>query len=126
MVIPGNLTMQDCDNGRASIYVQVLGTIVFVVVWPFIVLDMKWFPLGRPAAALVGGALMVIFHVATQSDVYEIQAEIGNMQTIFLLVGMMMLSYYYDREGMLRLVSLWIFGSTSNKPLKLVDDFFFN
>lgn len=118
MVIPGNLTMQDCDNGRASIYVQVLGTIVFVVVWPFIVLDMKWFPLGRPAAALVGGALMVIFHVATQSDVYEIQAEIGNMQTIFLLVGMMMLSYYYDREGMLRLVSLWIFGSTSNKPLK--------
>ena len=118
MVIPGNLTMQDCENGRASIYVQVMGTIIFVVVWPFIVLDMKWFPLGRPAAALVGGALMVIFHVATQSDVYEIQAEIGNMQTIFLLVGMMILSYYYDCEGMLRLVSLWIFGATSNKPLK--------
>ena len=118
MVTPGNLTMQDCVNGSASIYVQVMGTIIFVVVWPFIVLDMKWFPLGRPAAALVGGALMVIFHVATQSDVYEIQAEIGNMQTIFLLVGMMILSYYYDREGMLRLVSLWIFGSSSNKPLK--------
>ena len=115
------LTLTDCDNGRAAIYVQVLGTIIFVVVWPFIVLDMKWFPLGRPAAALMGAALMVMFHVATQDDVYDIQAEIGNMQTIFLLVGMMMLSYYYDREGLLRLIALWIFGGTAaKKPLKYI------
>lgn len=121
MVAAGNLTETDCDNGRAPIYVQVLGTVIFVAVWPFIVLDMKWFPLGRPAAALMGGALMVIFHVATQSDVYEIQSELGNMQTIFLLVGMMMLSYYYDREGLLRLIALWIFGgTTAKKPLKYI------
>ena len=102
---------QHCaDGGTAPIYVQVLGTIVFVAVWPFIVLDMKWFPLGRPAAALVGAAFMVVTHVVTQKDVYDIQGLLGNMQTIFLLVGMMMLSYYYDREGLLRMVGLWIFG----------------
>ena len=102
---------QHCANGgTAPIYVQVLGTIVFVTVWPFIVLDMKWFPLGRPAAALVGAAFMVVTHVVTQKDVYDIQGLLGNMQTIFLLVGMMMLSYYYDREGLLRMVGLWIFG----------------
>lgn len=107
----GDVLHQHCQNGgTAPIYVQVLGTIVFVTVWPFIVLDMKWFPLGRPAAALVGAAFMVVTHVVTQNDVYDIQGLLGNMQTIFLLVGMMMLSYYYDREGLLRMVGLWIFG----------------
>lgn len=107
----GDVLHKHCQNGgTAPIYIQVLGTIVFVVVWPFIVLDMKWFPLGRPAAALVGAAFMVVTHVVTQNDVYDIQGLLGNMQTIFLLVGMMMLSYYYDREGLLRMVGLWIFG----------------
>ena len=100
---------------KVPIYVQVVGTIIFVVVWPFIVLDMKWFPLGRPAAALVGATLMVVFHIVTQSEVYAIQGDFGNMQTIFLLVGMMMLSYYYDREGLLRLIALWIFGGEKGK-----------
>lgn len=107
-----------CKEEGAEIYIQVLGTIIFVVVWPFIVLDMKWFPLGRPAAALVGGGLMVVFTVVGQYETYDIQAELGNMQTIFLLVGMMILSYYYDREGVLRLVALVIFGS--NRPFKTI------
>ena len=105
---------------KVSIYVQVVGTIIFVVVWPFIVLDMKWFPLGRPAAALVGATLMVVFHIVTQSEVYDIQGDFGNMQTIFLLVGMMMLSYYYDREGLLRLIALWIFGDGKGKSFSSI------
>lgn len=107
----------DCDEEDSSLYVKIVATIIFVVVWPFIVFDMKWFPLGRPAAALVGGALMVIFNAVGQMEVYDIQAELGDMQTIFLLVGMMMLSYYYDREGLLRLVALKIFGS-GHQPLR--------
>lgn len=110
---------QKCKEEGAELYVQILGTIIFVVVWPFIVLDMKWFPLGRPAAALVGGGLMVVFTVVGQIETYDIQAEIGNMQTIFLLVGMMMLSYYYDREGLLRLVALAIFGGKT-MPFKSI------
>ena len=133
---PGNITLSDAlstqlhnvkgggggsecgDGATAPIYIQVLATIVFVVVWPFIVLDMKWFPLGRPAAALVGAGLMVIVTVVGQMEVYDIQGELGNMQTIFLLVGMMMLSYYYDREGLLRLIALKIFGD--RKPFKTI------
>ncbi len=108
---------QKCKEEGAALYVQILGSIIFVVVWPFIVLDMKWFPLGRPAAAMVGGGLMVVFTVVGQLETYDIQAELGNMQTIFLLVGMMMLSYYYDREGLLRLVAIAIFGG-KNLPFK--------
>ena len=110
-----------CANEDASIYIKVMGTIIFVLVWPFIVLDMKWFPLGRPAAALVGAVLMVVFSIVSQSEVYAIEGELGNLQTIFLLVGMMILSYYFDREGLLRIVSLWIFGGTTgNKPFKYI------
>ena len=107
-----------CDLGEdAPIYVQVLGTLIFVVVWPFIVMDIKYFPIGRPAAALVGALLMVVFHVVTQSDVYDIQGTKGNLQTVFLLVGMMMLSFYYDREGILHHIGLLFFGK-ANRSFK--------
>ena len=99
-----------CDGDGASLYVQIMGTVVFVVVWPFVVLDMRWFPLGRPAAALVGAVLMVLFQISSQDQVYEVEGDQENLQTIFLLVGMMILSYYFDREGLLRIVSLRIFG----------------
>ena len=103
---------------ESTLYRKVMGTIIFVVVWPFIVLDIKKFPLGRPAAALIGAALMVLFVVVPQEQVYVVLGERGNLQTLFLLIGMMMLSYYYDREGMLQYVTLWIFGKS--KPFKHV------
>ena len=101
-----------------TLYRKIAGTIVFVAVWPFIVLDMKWFPLGRPAAALTGGMMMVVFVIVPQGHVFETLGEQGNLQTLFLLIGMMMLSYYYDREGLLQVIALWIFGKS--KPFKLI------
>ena len=103
---------------ESTIYRKVLGSIIFVVVWPFIVLDMKWFPLSRSGAALVGATLMVVFVVVPQTQVYIILGEQGNLQTLRLLIGMMLLSYYYDREGMLKFVSRFIFGK--NKLFKHV------
>ena len=107
-----------CAMENPGLYIQIMGSIIFVVVWPFIVLDMKWFPLGRPAAALVGAMLMVLFQVVTQDEVYEVEGMVGNLQTIYLLMGMMILSYYYDREGILRIASLWIIGD--NKPFRTI------
>lgn len=101
-----------------TIYRKITGTLIFVAVWPFIVLDMKWFPIGRPAAALIGGALMVFFTVVPQRQVFMVIGEEGNTQTICLLIGMMMLSYYYDREGLLQAAALRIFGK--NRPFKHV------
>lgn len=110
----------DIGNGDniTSLYTQVTGTAIFVLVWPFIVLDISFFPLGRPAAALVGATLMVMFKVVSQTEVYCIEGKIDNLRTIFLLVGMMMLSYYFDREGLLSKATLKIFGN--NKPFRTI------
>ena len=101
-----------------GLYVQIMGTIIFFVVWPLVVLDTKYFPLGRPAAALTGACIMVIFSIISQDEIYQIEGKMGNLQALFLLVGMMMMSYYFDREGLLRMVALYVFGE--NKPLKAV------
>ena len=111
-----NLISFNCDVDNPSLYLQIVSTIIFVIIWLFIVFDMKCFPIGQPAAALIGAVLMVLFQILTQDEVYEIEGEPDNLQTLFLLVGMMMLSYYFDREGLLCIVSLWIFGK--DKPFK--------
>ena len=111
----GNVSNSTADEECTSnLYIQIMGTIIFVVVWPFVVLDMPFFPIGRPAAALLGALLMVVFNVVDQNQVYAIEGERGNLQTLYLLIGMMLLSFYFDREGLLTIVSLKIFGKTSN------------
>ena len=106
-----------CKNDP-HLYVQIFGTLIFFLAWPLVVLDTKYFPLGRPAAALVGAAFMVIFNIISQDEIYEIEGKMGNLQALFLLVGMMTMSYYFDREGLLRMVALYIFGE--GKPMKAV------
>lgn len=107
-----NSTSEDdlCDSGP-GLYRQVMGTILFLVAWPLVVIDSKLLPLGRPSAALLGATLMVIFSIVSQDEVYEVEGRHGNLQTHFLLVGMMVLAFYFDREGLLRLLALSIFGS---------------
>ena len=110
---------ESCSS-QVELWVQIIGAILFFLVWPFIVLDMKWFPLGRPAAALVGAALMVIFNIVGQLEVYSIEGAMGNLQALYLLIGMMLLSYYFDREGILRLVGLWVFGKSKDIKFRFV------
>lgn len=108
-----------CEDGMCpTVYRKVMGTLIFILVWPFIVLDMKWFPLGRPAASLAGATLMVIFSVVTPNQVYEVIGAKGNLQAVCLVMGMMLLSYYYDREGLLLIIALFIFGK--NKPFRSI------
>ena len=101
---------------QVTIYRKVMGTIIFFVVWPFIVLDLKWFPLGRPAAAITGAALMVIFSIIPPDQVYAVIGSKGSLQAVCLILGMMLLSYYYEREGLLQIIALFIFGK--NKPFR--------
>ena len=85
-----------------SLHVRVLGTTVFVLAWPFIVFDIPRIPIGRPTAALAGGMFMVISRVLTQDQVYKILGEHDNLQTLYLLIGMMILSYFFEREGIIQ------------------------
>ena len=97
-------------QGHLGLYRQIAGTALFVLVWPIVVFDFKRFPLGRPAAALLGGALMVIFYVVTQDSAYAVLGRADSLKTLFLLIGMMMLSHYFDREGVLQFVALRVLG----------------
>ena len=63
---------------------------------------------------------MVVFAIAPQDQVFHILGDRGNIQTICLLVGMMTLSYYYDREGLLHVVTRWIFGKETPLPFRNV------
>ena len=103
---------------EVQLYQKILGSIIFVIVWPFIVLDYKRFPIGRPAAAMLGGTLMVITTVVPQDQVFAVLGAKGNVQTICLLLGMMFLSYYYEQVGLLNFLTLWIFGK--DKPFRHV------
>ena len=107
-----------CSPGP-GLYVQVVGSLLFLLAWPLVVLDTRFFPLGRPAAALVGATMMVVFHILSQDEVYAIEGRRDNLQAVFLLVGMMLMSYYFDREGLLRKLAMWIFGSR-RVPMRLV------
>lgn len=94
--------------------IKATGTVIFVLVWPFVVFDIKYYPVGRPGGALIGAMFMVIFGIVSQDDVYNnILGTMDNLQTLFLLIGMMMLSYYYDREGMLPFLATKIFGKSN-------------
>ena len=52
---------------------------------------------------------MGLLAVLTQEGVYAELGKQSNLQTLCLLVGMMFLAHYYDREGLLQLVALKIF-----------------
>ena len=93
---------------KDTLYRMVVGSILFAIIWPFVVQDVKFFQLGRPAAALLGATLMVVFNIVPQSQVYHVLGDAGNLQAICLLVGMMMLSHYYQREGLLDWVTVWV------------------
>ena len=106
-----NYTTGCPDDGT---YTKTVGTVIFVLVWPFVVFDIKYYPVGRPGAAVIGGMFMVVFGIISQDDVYNnILGTMDNLQTLFLLIGMMLLSYYFDREGMLPYLARKIFGKSS-------------
>ena len=92
------------DNGSiiTNRYVYLaLGSLAYIIVWPFLVYDFKCVPFGRIAAVLAGSLLMVSLQVISQDEVFCILGERENLQTLCLLLGMMMFAFYLDREELL-------------------------
>lgn len=92
------------------IYKKVAGTVLFVAIWPLIVFDYRKFPLARGGSALLGATLMVVFHVITQQQAYDTLGDKNNLETLFLLIGMLLMNYYFDRENFLPIIAKKIFG----------------
>ena len=90
------------DAHNVSVTTRVLGTAVFFLIWPFVVFNFGAFPISRAIATLAGGMLMVVCGVVSQDDVYLYISDEDNMQTLFLLFGMMIIAYFFQREGFLR------------------------
>ena len=65
----GTSSSAECpDNGT---YIKAVGTVMFVLVWPFVVFDIKYYPVGRPGAAVIGATFMVVFGIISQDNVYN-------------------------------------------------------
>ncbi len=86
----------------AGEYALVAATVIFVVTYVLISLrNLGRFPLDRPAVALLGGALMLLFGILPPDQAV---ASI-NLDVILLLVGMMILVSGLDVCGFFDLVS---------------------
>ena len=95
---------------QPNTYTKVAGTILFIAIWPLIVFDFRKFPLARGGSALLGATLMVVFNVITQQQAYDTLGNKNNLETLFLLIGMLLMNYYFDRENFLPVIAKRIFG----------------
>ena len=93
--------MSALDYTLAETPKLVAGTVVFFIVLPFILFDFRYFPLGTTSALLLGAVLMVICQVVTQEEAYDVIGHRDNMTTIFLLLGMMLMAQFFEREQLL-------------------------
>ena len=105
-----NTTTNDTICPQSDTYTKVAGTILFIAIWPLIVFDFRKFPLARGGSALLGATLMVVFNVITQQQAYDTLGKKDNLETLFLLIGMLLMNYYFDRENFLPVIAKRIFG----------------
>ena len=101
--VTDNSTLE-LDYTLADTYTLVCGLLVFVLILPFVLFEFRGFPIGTTSAILMGGTLMVACNVVTQEETYRVIGHQGNLTTIFLLLGMMLLAQYFEREQLLEKV----------------------
>jgi len=78
---------------------DVYATIVFFVTWLLIAPSKwAWFPLGRPASAMVGAALMMVGGAISFED--GLHAIGANLEVMALLFGLMVIASYLSTEGL--------------------------
>jgi len=78
---------------------DVYATIVFFVTWLLIAPSKwAWFPLGRPASAMVGAALMMVGGAISFED--GLHAIGANLEVMALLFGLMVIASYLSSEGL--------------------------
>jgi Na+/H+ antiporter NhaD/arsenite permease-like protein len=86
---------------RMPTFDQVLGVLIFLVVWLLLLKTRwRWLPLGRAMACLLGSAAYVACGILSADEAYKAI----NLPTIALLTGCMLISAYMEKEGMFALL----------------------
>lgn len=86
------------DNTRIDIVKRSIGVTSFLFVLPFVLFHFKKFPIGATGAVLIGATLTVLTQTINQHEVYAVLGGSENIRTICLLLGMMILAQYFERE----------------------------
>ena len=102
--ISSNSTMTTLDYSLASMPKVIAGATVFILILPLVLFEIRPFPMGTTSAVLLGATLMVLCQVVSQSEVYEILGRQDHLTTIFLLLGMMLMAQYFERERIIDFV----------------------
>ncbi|KAK6172089.1 hypothetical protein SNE40_018045 [Patella caerulea] len=99
----GNTTLpaMKLDYTLADTTTVVCGGLSFLFILPFVLFTIRKFPIGTTTSVLTGASLMVLTTVLSQKEVYHLLGETENLRTIFLLLGMMLLSQFFEREKMI-------------------------
>ena len=93
-----NHSLHTADYELAETPKVIAGALTFFVVLPFVLFHFPFFPIGPTAIVLTGACLMVITGVITQDEAYEVLGQKENLTTLFLLLGMMLLAQFFERE----------------------------
>ncbi len=122
MALRGNLTQtcgtgfsQNITNGivangpdtaelLAHLDQLVSGALIFFATLPFVLFNCRFVPLGTTPALLFGATFMVLAHVVPQNEVYESIGKQHNLTFIFLVVGLMLIVHFLEREQLLTVI----------------------
>ncbi|MDX9720107.1 MAG: SLC13 family permease [Myxococcota bacterium] len=86
---------------------QLTALLIFALTYVLITARrLRWLPIGRPAGALLGALLMVVFGVLSPKQSYEAIDH----DTILLLFGMMLLTVYLERDGLFERLAALLLG----------------
>ena len=96
-------TVGEMDTGEllAPLDKLVSGTLIFLVVLPFVLFNFRFFPIGSTPSLLIGAAFMVFAHVVSQDDVYQIVGKQDSQTFIYLVIGLMLIVQFFEREQLL-------------------------
>lgn len=79
-------------------YKTIAGSLIFFLLFPFLLFNFKFFPIKSTTVAIFGAVLMVVFDVVAQKEAYATIGLQHNLMTILLLLGMMLIGEYIERE----------------------------
>lgn len=95
-------------------YKIIIGILIFIITFYYIVKDK--YP--KPLVAILGGGMMVIVGIMTEHEALE--AVGGNLEILFLLMGLMMIVEIMAESGMFQWLAIKVAQKSRGEPMKIL------